>query len=308
MANPDETKEAFYEDLNRVVSEVNSRDKLIILGDFNGRVGVDHSSWPNVLGRHGTGKCNSNGLMLLSLCAQHQLTITNTIFQQADKFKNTWMHPRSRQWHMLDYVIVRQRDRCDVHITCCMRGAECWSDHRLLRTKINIQLAWKKKTARDKPLWKLNITRLIPNKETLQQSLQESLSNTEHEHDSLEDKWGSFPEAVYSAATDTLGFMERKHQDWFDENEADIKKLIDKLHKAHKDHLVDKTSSKKKQDYQWARHLQQKLRKMKNNWWKKKAVELQAAADNHDMKSLHDGLRTVNRPKVSGSTTVRTSD
>jgi len=35
MANPDETKEAFYKGLNRMVSEVNSRDKLIILGDFN---------------------------------------------------------------------------------------------------------------------------------------------------------------------------------------------------------------------------------------------------------------------------------
>jgi len=151
MANPDETKEAFYEDLNHVVSEVNSRDKLIILGDFKGRVGVDHSSWPNVLGRHGTGKCNSNGLILLSICVQHQLTITNTIFQQADKFKNTWMHPRSRQWHMLDYVIVRQRDRCDVHITCCMRGAECRSAHRLLRSKMNIQLAWKKKRPETSP-------------------------------------------------------------------------------------------------------------------------------------------------------------
>ncbi|XP_069992338.1 craniofacial development protein 2-like [Penaeus vannamei] len=229
MANPDETKEAFYEDLNRVVSEVNSRDKLIFLGDFNGQVGVDHSSWPNVLGRHGTGKCNSNGLMLLSLCAQHQLNI-NTIFQQADKFKNNWMHPRSRQWHMLDYVIVRQRDRCDVHITCCMRGAECRSAHRLLRSKMNIQLALKKKTARDKPLRKLNIAQLIPNKEALQQSLQESLSNAEQEHDSLEDKWRSFHEAVFSAAADTLGFVDRKHQDWFDENEADMKKLIEKLH------------------------------------------------------------------------------
>ena len=192
MTNPDDIKEAFYEDLNRVLSEVSSKDKLIILGDFNARVGVDHSSWPNILSRKGTGKCNSNGLMLLSLCAQYELCITNTIFQQADKFKNTWMHPRSRQWHMLDYAIVRQRDRRDVQVTRCMRGADCWSDHRLVRSKMNIQLAWKKTTARDKPLRKLNIARLIPNKEALQRSLQESLSNIEQEHDGLEEDWRSF--------------------------------------------------------------------------------------------------------------------
>ena len=309
MTNPYDIKEAFYEDLNRVLSEVSSKDKLIIFGDFNARVGVDHSSWPNVLGRHGTGKCNSNGLMLLSLCTQYELCITNTIFQQADKFKNTWMHPRSWQWHMFDYAIVRQRDRRDVQITRCMRGADCWSDHRLVRSKMNIQLAWKKKTTRDKPLRKLNIARLIPNKEALQRSLQESLSNIEQEHDGMEEEWRSFQEAVYSAAADTLGFVKRKHRDWFDENEEDIKKLTDKLHKAHKDHLDNKTRSKKKQDYQQVRQLlQQKLRKMKNDWWEMKAEELQAAVDNHDMKTFHDGLRTFYGLKASGSTTVRSSD
>lgn len=123
----------------------------------------------------------------------------------------------------------------------------------------------KEKTAKDKPPWKLNITRLIPNKETLQQSLLESLSNTEQEHDSWNDKWRSFCEVVYSAAVYTLRFMERKHRDWFDENEAETKKFIDNLHNAHKDHLDNKIRSEKKEDYQEARQfLQQKLQKMKN--------------------------------------------
>ena len=176
---------------------------------------------------------------------------------------------------MLDYALVRQRDPHDVQITRCMRGADCWSDHHLVRSKINIQLALKKKTARDKPLRKLNIAWLIPNQEALKRSLQESLSKIEWEHDGLEEGWRSFQEAVYSAAANTVGFVKRKHQDWFDENEEDIKKLIDKLHKAHKDHLDDKTSSKKKQDYQQVGQLlQQKLRKMKNDWWEMKAEKL----------------------------------
>ncbi len=88
---------------------------MIILGDFNARVGKDFSTWARVLGHHGTGKCNSS-LLLLTLCSEHQLTVTNTLFQKADKFKNTWVHPRFEQWHMVDYVIVRQRDHKDVHI------------------------------------------------------------------------------------------------------------------------------------------------------------------------------------------------
>ena len=93
--------------------------------------------------------------------------------------------------------------------------------------------------------------------------------------------------------------MKRKHQDWFDENEEDIKKLIDKLHRANKDQLDDKTRSKEKQEYQQARQLlQQKLRRMKNDWCEMKAEELQAAADNYDMKTFHDSLRTTGRHLV----------
>jgi hypothetical protein len=55
------------------------------------------------------------------------------VFQQADKFKTTWMHPRSHHWHLIDYVITRQRDLCDVKLTRVMRGTGCWSDHRLIR-------------------------------------------------------------------------------------------------------------------------------------------------------------------------------
>ena len=36
----------------------------------------------------------------------------------------TWMHPRFRHWHMLEYVIVQQRDAGEVVVTRMMRGVE----------------------------------------------------------------------------------------------------------------------------------------------------------------------------------------
>ncbi|XP_048588402.1 craniofacial development protein 2-like [Nematostella vectensis] len=65
MTNPDEIKDKFYEDLNNVINTVPQADKLIILGDFNARVGCDSSIWEGVIGNHGVGNCNSNGLLLL---------------------------------------------------------------------------------------------------------------------------------------------------------------------------------------------------------------------------------------------------
>ena len=117
----EEAKDAFYEELNGFVKDVLPSDKLTLLGDFNARVGTDCNNWKDALGPHGTGKLNSNGLMLLSFCAENDLTITKTLFRQADKYKTTWMHPISKQWNLTDYAICRCRDIRDVRITRAMR-------------------------------------------------------------------------------------------------------------------------------------------------------------------------------------------
>ena len=42
--------------------------------------------------------------------------------------------------------------------------------------------------------------------------------------------------------------------------------------------------------------LQAKLRSLKENWWLKKAEDLQVAADEHDMKRFYSGLKSVLGP------------
>ena len=42
MTNPNEVKDKFYDDLDSVISAEPRTDKLILLGNFNARVGTDH--------------------------------------------------------------------------------------------------------------------------------------------------------------------------------------------------------------------------------------------------------------------------
>ena len=81
MANPDEVKDKFYNDLDDIISATSRTHKLILLGDFNARVGTGHQTWEGVIGPKGVGKCNSNDLLLLRKCAEHdlhQLSISST--------------------------------------------------------------------------------------------------------------------------------------------------------------------------------------------------------------------------------------
>ena len=90
MSNDDADKEAFCDNRNSVLRTVFFKDRLFLLGDFNARVGRDAETWLRVLGQHSVGNENSNGSLLLQTCSEHELAITNTYIQQANKYKTTW--------------------------------------------------------------------------------------------------------------------------------------------------------------------------------------------------------------------------
>ena len=88
MTIPEEIKEEFSNNLRKVRWKFPCTDKLIIVGDFNVRVGkVD--KWPRVIGPLGVRKCYSNSKLLLGLCSEHNLVITDTIFKCKEDHKTT---------------------------------------------------------------------------------------------------------------------------------------------------------------------------------------------------------------------------
>ena len=94
---------------------------------------------------------NSNDELLLALCSEFELLMTNTVFKQKDERKTTWMHPRSRHWHMIDFIIMHEVSGSDGHP---QYPSHAWS--KLLDrspdadVKIGFQNTTKAQQARDK--------------------------------------------------------------------------------------------------------------------------------------------------------------
>ena len=125
--------------------------------------------------------------------------------------KTTWMHPRSKHWHQIDHIICRQADAQDFRITIVMRGAECSTDHALLRSKVNILMKKKKRPQGKKPPKKLNVekTKSPDVGAQLQEKLATGLKNLEFRQGATENNWAELRKQVSEAALETLGTLKR---------------------------------------------------------------------------------------------------
>lgn len=303
MTNPDKTKDRFYEEFDAVISAVPASDKLIILGDFNARVGCDSSSWEGVLGKHGTGKCNSNDLLLLQTCAKHDVLITNTVFRLPTRNKTSWMLPLSKHWHLIDYVVIRKRDRQDVRITKAMCGAECWTDHRLIVSKLNICVQPKRRPQGKKAPKRINITKLkdSPTKQVFVNTLEERLDAITLDKQDVEAAWTSPSETVYNAVVECLGPPARKHKDWFDENHSDISPAGAETRCSPSPHPGHNINSQEDALRSICSTVQLKLREMQDSWLSAKADEIQGFADRNYKKNFYSSLKAVYGSTSAGS-------
>ena len=102
-ASSEEEADSFYHQLQQVITTTPSKDILIIMGDFNAKVGADWESWNGTLGKFGLDESNDRRERLLNFCALNNLCITNTFFKQKKDCKGVdvgvpWWHHKEQNW------------------------------------------------------------------------------------------------------------------------------------------------------------------------------------------------------------------
>ena len=83
--------EQFYEDLHDLLELTPKKDVLLIIGDWNAKIGSQDTS--GVTGEFRLGVRNEAGQRLIEFCPKNTLVIANTFFQQHKRRLYTWTSP-----------------------------------------------------------------------------------------------------------------------------------------------------------------------------------------------------------------------
>ena len=125
---------------------------IIITGDFYVRVGVEQTNTTEgTVGKHAIDKLNQNGRRIVDFCLFNNCIITNTFFPHKVIHQGTWMHPETKQWHVLDYVLVNRKFRTSIQDVRVHRGATdgIGTDHHFLLAKVRLHLIYWPKNKRE---------------------------------------------------------------------------------------------------------------------------------------------------------------
>ncbi|CAH1242254.1 Hypp6508 [Branchiostoma lanceolatum] len=183
-----------------------------------------------------------------------------------------------------------------------MCGAESWTDHRLIVSKVKLRIQPKRRPQGQKICKRLDTTKLKQRETStcLASDLHSKLKDIHIGESSVEDDWSTLKKTVYITAFQHLGSTKHRNQDWFDENDAQISSLLAEKHRLHRLTMNDPASTGKKAAFQNIhRKCQQRLRKMQEDWLSKKADEIQYFADRKDSKTFYDTISALYGPQRS---------
>ena len=264
-------KSQFFTRLQDTLDKVPQSDILILLGDFNARVGSledTDQNWLGILGRFGIGYRNPAGEDLLQFCARNQLTLMNTWFKKKPHHLSTWMHPATKHWHMIDYFIMpaKQRVLCtDVQV---MRGATCWTDHQMIRAKVRMSYPCTKR--------KRNKTATVPiathllNQASFKKTYQAVLSNKLEERiiqtKTCKQTWEQMKSCIIEAAEESLGRSWKKQPDWLLESMDVVMPLIEAKNAARRRLLQSNTQANRRDFRSHQRLVKKAVDAAKETW------------------------------------------
>uniref|UniRef100_A0A336M488 CSON002588 protein n=1 Tax=Culicoides sonorensis TaxID=179676 RepID=A0A336M488_CULSO len=303
-----EIKEAFYDVLNSTLASVPKRDLLILMGDFNAKVGSDNDAIEHVIGKHGVGEMNENGELLVECCGLNSLKIGGTMFPHKKCHKVSWVSPDSRTENQIDHICVSAKWSNTLLDVRNKRGADIGSDHHLIigDLRLSVKTVPNRKTNLRK---KYEIAKLKSDahRSAFSTTLREKLANTNEQNEhNIQQSWERFKEAVTTTCKEELGIAKNRAQDFIS---PDTWSIIDRRRNA-KSAINTATSTQDKaraqQHYNIIdRRVKREIRNDKREQLNALARQAEAAAAVYNMKDLYTITRKISNTSKSRNVPVK---
>ena len=134
--NAEAEVDQLYEDLKELLGLTPERDVLLIIRDWDVKVGSQEIPW--VTSKLGLGVQNESGPRLTEYCQENALFIANTLFQQHKRRLYTWTSQDGQYWKQIDYILCSQRWRSCIQSEKTKPWGNCGSHHQLLIEKFRL--------------------------------------------------------------------------------------------------------------------------------------------------------------------------
>ena len=162
-------------------------------------------------------------------------------FKTKWQHKVSWRHPRSKNWHQLDLILVRRHRINDVLLTRSYQSADCNSDHSLVCCKMHISKKFMHNSNNLARKVRLNVG-AMRDKENIKKfsTLMPSVSSSDT---SASESWSRIEKSIYQNAFETFGKNKHANKDWFEENINILSPLLKKKRQAHVDYQRDPSNT-----------------------------------------------------------------
>ena len=268
-------KDEFFQKLQETVESVARSDLMIVMGDFNARVGNDTSIWGDVLGSHGEEVCNENGKHVSQFSKEHNLLISSTWFPHKRIHTYTWECRGRGLKSIIDYFLIGKEARKQIVDVKVVRGAEIGSTHYIVLLKVKLRRQKWKRTAVRGMRQPIRIGRLNEDKvrrkyqEAIREKFKEARVNGCLSGNDVEKAWSELKEGLVEASSSVCGVVKRRHSGekrsrWWNE---EVKLAVRRKKLLYKRFLDTGTDEAKRHYNEAKTEAKRAARKTKNEDW-----------------------------------------
>ncbi|KAJ8705403.1 hypothetical protein PYW07_011230 [Mythimna separata] len=130
----DEDIELFYSTVNNALKV--SQKNIIVIGDFNAKIGQPNQDENVIMKSHGYGSRNNRGNRFIQFARENKFSILNTFFKKKNSKRWTWKSPDGKVKNEVDYILTNHPKY--VH-NIEVINVQYPSDHRLVRATFKLQ-------------------------------------------------------------------------------------------------------------------------------------------------------------------------